>query len=84
MKEQILPMIAGLCETDDEKMMDFDEFFKSAKAIIDKKVVYVFNCNKAEVLHIYSDESERYVRQVFIIITICTSSNHHHHHMYVK
>ncbi|XP_066262708.1 inhibitor of nuclear factor kappa-B kinase subunit epsilon-like [Euwallacea similis] len=55
LKKIITPLLAGLLESDNNKIWSFERFFHQVETILSKKVVYLFYANSPSLLRIYLD-----------------------------
>ena len=49
----ITAMLAGLMESNQDKMWTFNRFFDEVKRIKERKLIHVFNTTEGTLLHIY-------------------------------
>ncbi|XP_066142743.1 inhibitor of nuclear factor kappa-B kinase subunit epsilon-like [Euwallacea fornicatus] len=55
LKKIITPLLAGLLESDNNKIWSFEKFFHQVEAVLSRKVVHVFYINSPSLLQIYLD-----------------------------
>lgn len=55
----VTPLLAGLLESDPERMMKFEQFFETVQDITSKRVIFVFHPAMCTILHIYIDAQQQ-------------------------
>jgi TANK-binding kinase 1 len=61
LKELITPLLAGLLESNTDKMLKFDEFFTIVQTICGKQMITVFYATTCTLVKIYMNKDEKYV-----------------------
>lgn len=60
LRKVITPLLAGLLEVDTERIWSFERFFTEVQNTLSRKVLYVFNVNRANLIKVFLHQNDQY------------------------